>query len=192
VSCLPLEEVEDKKNIANTRSFGSTVYLKSELKEAVATYVGRAAEKLRRQGYSAKTMDVFAVTNGPSTGTYAYDPRSDHRYVVLEHATSFTNELITHALPLVEQLYRPGHKYLKAGVILGELVPDEAVQSSLFHHTPRQNQRQLMEVVDNLNFSMRDDMVKYVASGLKRNWKMRQELRSGRYTTRWEELFEIK
>jgi DNA polymerase V len=33
--------------------------------------------------------------------------------------------------------------------------------------------------------------VKYVASGLKRNWKMRQEMRSGRYTTRWEELFEV-
>jgi DNA polymerase V len=48
-----------------------------------------------------------------------------------------------------------------------------------------------METMDNINFSMRDDVLKYVASGLKRNWKMRQELRSGRYTTRWHELFEV-
>ena len=47
------------------------------------------------------------------------------------------------------------------------------------------------EAMDNINFSMRDDVVKYVASGLKRNWKMRQEMRSGRYTTRWEELFVV-
>jgi DNA polymerase V len=48
-----------------------------------------------------------------------------------------------------------------------------------------------MEAVDNINFSQRDDVVKYVSSGLTRNWKMRQELRSGRYTTGWEELFEV-
>ena len=49
-----------------------------------------------------------------------------------------------------------------------------------------------MDAVDNINFSMRGDVVKYVASGLKRNWKMRQDMRSGKYTTRWEELYEIK
>jgi DNA polymerase V len=34
--------------------------------------------------------------------------------------------------------------------------------------------------------------LKYATSGTDRNWKMRQELRSKRYTTRWEELFEVK
>jgi DNA polymerase V len=45
-----------------------------------------------------------------------------------------------------------------------------------------------MEAVDNINFSMRDDILKFAASGTTRNWKMRQEMRSPRYTTRWEEL----
>lgn len=40
--------------------------------------------------------------------------------------------------------------------------------------------------VYNINFSMRDDVLKFATSGLSRNWKMRQELRSKRYTTRWE------
>jgi DNA polymerase V len=34
--------------------------------------------------------------------------------------------------------------------------------------------------------------VKYLASGLTRNWKMRQELRSRRFTTRWSELYIVK
>jgi DNA polymerase V len=42
--------------------------------------------------------------------------------------------------------------------------------------------------VDNVNFAMRDDMVKFAASGTTRNWKMRQEMRSPRYTSRWDEL----
>jgi DNA polymerase V len=66
------------------------------------------------------------------------------------------------------------------------------VQSDLFEQEERKNQKTLMEAVDNINFAMRGDVVKYVSSGLKRNWKMRQEMRSGKYTTRWEELFVIK
>jgi DNA polymerase V len=47
-----------------------------------------------------------------------------------------------------------------------------------------------MDMIDNVNFSQRDDVLKFAASGTTRDWKMRQEMRSGRYTTRWEELFE--
>ncbi len=46
-------------------------------------------------------------------------------------------------------------------------------------------------MMDNINFSMRDDVLKFATSGLTRDWKMRQELRSKRYTTRWEELYEV-
>jgi DNA polymerase V len=38
---------------------------------------------------------------------------------------------------------------------------------------------------------MRDDMIKFATSGTKRNWKMRMEMRSPRYTSRWEELFKV-
>jgi DNA polymerase V len=89
-------------------------------------------------------------------------------------------------------LYNRGSNYLKAGVMLGGLVPDKSIQGNIFKKETENHQRLLMEAMDNINFSMRDDAVKYVASGLKRNWKMRQEMRSGRYTTRWEELFEVR
>jgi len=97
-----------------------------------------------------------------------------------------------HALPLAEQLYRPGMKYLKAGVVLGGLVPDGSIQGNLFAPEKTNHDRALMTAIDNLNFSMRDDIVKYTASGLTRNWKMRQELRSRRFTTRWPELYVVK
>jgi DNA polymerase V len=109
----------------------------------------------------------------------------------LLQATSHTNELIKNAISLVERLYQQGSRYLKAGVVLGGLVPDESIQANLFKSHSENNQRFLMAAIDNINFSMRDDVVKYVASGIKRNWKMRQEMRSGRYTTRWDELFEV-
>ena len=45
-----------------------------------------------------------------------------------------------------------------------------------------------MDALDNLNFSMRDDVVKFASSGINRDWKMRREFRSPRYTSRWDEL----
>jgi DNA polymerase V len=136
-------------------------------------------------------VDVFVVTNEQQGQQYQYNPQTRHRNIRLPKPTSFTNDLINHAVPLAEQLYQPGKKYLKAGVMLGHLVPDESLQGNLFFHSSENQHRILMDAIDNINFSQRDDAVKYVASGLKRNWKMRQELRSKRFTTRWDELYEV-
>ena len=65
-------------------------------------------------------------------------------------------------------------------------------QINLFDPPEKQELQQLMLLIDNVNFSMRNDIIKFAASGTKRDWKMRQELRSKRFTTRWEELFEVK
>ncbi len=61
----PSKDMEDelvtKKMIATTRMFGSPVGDIASIKEAVATYTSRAAEKLRRQHGAAKTISVFVV-----------------------------------------------------------------------------------------------------------------------------------
>ncbi len=92
---------------------------------------------------------------------------------------------------MVERIYEEGRSYKKAGVILSGLVPDSSIQANLFEGPSKNMGRFLMEMMDNINFSMRDDMVKFASSGTKRNWKMRQEFHSPRYTTRWEELYEV-
>ncbi len=191
--CIPMKDpLETKKMIATTRMFGSPVSALPEIREAVASYTARAAEKLRRQGSVAGSIDVYVVSNGRKEARYEYNPQSTHRYFTFPVATADTSLLIGYALPLVDSLFQEGLKYLKAGVILGNLVPDSAVQSNLFEEGDERDSRQLMETIDNINFSHRGDLVKYVASGLERNWKMRQALRSGRYTSRWNELFELK
>jgi DNA polymerase V len=193
IPCIEMKDpLETKKMIATTRMFGKPVYELSDLKEAVATYTSRAAEKLRRQFSAAQLIDVFVVTNDQNGKQYEYHPETRHNYVTLPVATSCTYQLIRYAVPLVEQLYVQGPKYLKAGVMLGQIVPDASIQGNLFLSAAQNEERFLMKAIDNINFSMRDDVVKYAASGLKRNWKMRQELRSKRYTTRWDELYEVK
>lgn len=186
--CIEMKDpLEAKKMIATTRMFGKPVFELKSLKEAVATYTTRAAEKLRRQNAAAKTIHVFVVTNDYGN-EYQYSPRTKGLYTTLPVATSATHELTSYALPLVEQLYKKGSRYLKAGVTLSDIVPDTAVQCNLFESGTTGNIRELMRMIDNVNFSMRDDVVKFAAAGTTKNWKMRQEMRSPRYSTRWEEM----
>ena len=192
IPCIPMKDpLEVKKMIATTRMFGKPVFSLDEIREAVATYTSRAAEKLRRQSCAAGMIQVFVVTNGNRGAAYEYNPQSRYQYSTLPEATSDTSTLLRHALPLAEKLYEPGFKYLKGGVILSGLVPAASIQTNLFLEDHQPPNKQLLEAVDNINFSHRNDVVKYVATGLTRNWKMRQELRSKRFTTRWEELYTI-
>ena len=54
-------ELVSKKMIATTRMFGNPVGDIASIKEAVATYTSRAAEKLRRQHSAASVINVFVV-----------------------------------------------------------------------------------------------------------------------------------
>jgi DNA polymerase V len=191
--CIDMkEQLAIKKMIATTRMFGSPVSNISDIKEAVATYTSRAAEKLRRQRSAANTISVFIVPKEQDHSVDFHHGPTISTYTILPAATSVTHELIKPAVQLVDQLYETGKSYKKAGVMLSGLVPDTAIQGNLFVPEAQNRNRYLMDMMDNINFSMRDDILKFAASGTQKNWKMRQELRSRRFTTRWEEMFEVK
>ncbi len=185
------DELDMKKMIATTRMFGSPVGDITSIKEAVATYTSRAAEKLRRQHGAATVVGVFVVAKEETHST-DYRGATHSKHITLLNATSLTHELIKPALGLVDKIFEEGHLYKKAGVMLSGIVPDASIQGNLFFSPEKNCGRKLMDMVDNVNFSQRDDVLKFAASGTTRDWKMRQELRSPRYTTRWDEIFVVR
>ena len=185
------EELVNKKMIATTRMFGSPVGDIESIKEAVATYTSRAAEKLRRQHSAARTISVFVVAKGENHNV-DFRGATLGDSVTLPAATSFTNELIKPAVAIVDRLFKKGTQYKKAGVMLSGIVPDNSIQANLFFSETKNCERKLMDMIDNVNFSQRDDVLKFAASGTDRNWKMQQNFISGRHTTRWDELYEVR
>ena len=185
------EELVNKKMIATTRMFGSPVGDIESIKEAVATYTSRAAEKLRRQHSAARTISVFVVAKGENHNVDFRGATSGDS-VTLHAATSFTNELIKPAVAIIDKLFKKGTQYKKAGVMLSGIVPDNSIQANLFFSETKNCEWKLMEMIDNVNFSQRDDVLKFAASGTERNWKMQQNFISGRHTTRWDELYEVR
>lgn len=179
-----------KKMIATTRMFGKPVTTLTDLCEATATYATRAAEKLRRQQSAATRLEVFVVpkqVHPTSNGRFRH---GQSRYAVgsFDMATQSTAELIRLSRQLTEQLFQAGERYVKAGVMVAGLVPANQREQHLFAPTDPTRVDKLMAAVDNINISMRNDILRFAATGVDRNWKMRQEHRSPRYTTRWNEV----
>lgn len=186
------EELVLKKMIATTRMFGRNVTKLDDIKEALATYTSRAAEKLRRQNCVASMINIFVVAKEENYSANFTQGSTISGYETLPVPTFVTSELIAPAMRLAEQIFKPGKEYKKAGVMLSGIVPAIAIQNNLFFPEKESNKKALMSILDNLNFSMRDDKVKFASSGVNTDWKMRREFRSPRYTSRWEELREVK
>jgi len=179
-----------KKMIATTRMFGRTVSEWQEIEEALATYATRTAEKLRRQHSAAYGVSVFLLKKTPPQTdiSHYHHGRQVSGYVKLDNPSNLTPDIIKAVVALGKSLFEQGELYKKAGVILSDFVPDNALQTNLFVAPRDQNRKKLMNVIDNMNAAFRDDILKFATSGTQKNWKMRSERRSKRYTTRWDEL----
>jgi DNA polymerase V len=189
ISCLPFALCPPpKQSLMVSRSFGRPITTLVEMREAVATYTTRAAEKLRRHHVAAGVLTVFLMTN-------RFTEESQYANSVtmpLPVATQDTAELIGYALRGVEQIFRVGYRYQKAGVILTALVPAHQVQTHLFDQHDRERSQKLMAAIDTINKDWGSGTIRYAAVGLRPGWLMRCARRSPRYTTRWEELAVVR
>jgi DNA polymerase V len=185
-ACFPMEPVAAPKTMRIvSRSFGHLITDLSEIKEAVATYTTRCAEKLRNDG-----LVTAHFTVSMRTSYYRKEnPFAAARSTDLVPPTNDTAALIKVAIQLAEAAFKPGHEYLKAKVIATELAPADAVQGNLFTvPVNTEKQDRLMKAMDGLNRNLKPDVVKFGAMGLKPTWQMRSEYLSQRYTTHWEEI----
>ncbi|HEY8344157.1 MAG TPA: Y-family DNA polymerase [Bacillota bacterium] len=192
VSCLEMELVPSaKKAICTSRSFGESQTEVEPLREAVATYAARCAEKLRRQHSCAGMLMVFIHTNGFKRN----EPQYERNFVCkLPAPTSSTMELIRYALYALEAIYRKGYRYKKAGVLALDIVPENQVQGALFDRVDRAKHAAVMKTLDVINSKYGRDTLKIAAQGIGKNkkWKLRQEKLSPSYTTKWDDIITVR
>ena len=185
VSCLDLEAVvPDRQQIMSSRSFGTLVHDLEELEEAVASYVSRAAEKLRSQDSLAGAIQVYIRTNIFKPEAPQYQRAMT---VPLPEASADTRVLVGWAIRALRCIYRPGYGYHKAGITLLEIVPRVNQQFSLFVPAGMENSRdeRLMDTLDAINGRYGRGALRLAAEGVAKGWQMRRGNLSPRYTTEW-------
>lgn len=189
VSCLNLEEIEDKKSITVSRSFGKNINNIAQLKEALASYVSTAAEKLRKQNSTAGAITVFICYADYGIAQRYYDSF----YLELSLCTSYTPDLINQANICLDKIYKNAVLYKKIGVILSNLYPQKQVQYNLFKNIPDLKKHQsLMKTLDDLNLKFGRDQVFFGACGLEHDWQNRKNFKSPSFTTNWHDILTIK
>jgi len=188
--CLTLEAVTPaKQQFMCSRSFGQEVTELAELRESILSYVGRAAEKLRRQKSLASAVMVFAQTN-----PHKDLPQLSRRIVVpLPHPSDDTLLLGRAASAGLGRIYQPGFLYKKTGTLLMEITPKAQRQSTLFENTKAIERREeLNAVMDRINTRYGRCTVAVAGAGLEKRWTLRSGNRSPPYTTDWKQLPSVR
>ena len=188
VPCLDLEESSPKKNIMSSKSFGRPIEDLIQIEEALSSYASRACEKLRNQKSKCKGVYVFIKTNSFQKHRPQYRNGLSFEF---ELPTSDTRIIVSKAKEIMKSIYRKGFSFHKCGIILLDLVSENYKQSHFFADNDSDNQEEFMNLVDSLNKSMGPKTLFYLSQGINKEWQMRSDNRSRRYTTKWSEILEV-
>lgn len=185
-ACISLEEAPPaKQQIVCSRSFGERITTYDAMRQAVCQYAERAAEKLRGERQYCRHISVFIKTSPYAASEPYYGNVAVEK---LQTATQDTRDIIAAAMRALERIWHDDHRYAKAGVMLNDFTPSGVAQLNLFdEQQPRPHSQELMKVLDGINHSGLGQ-VWFAGRGIAPQWKMKREMLSPAYTTRWKEI----
>lgn len=187
--CVEFEEMsKDKQQITVSRSFSKELTDVHDIQQQVALFTSMAAEKLRKQGSVCHEVMVFLLTNRHRDDK---PQQFANRLIRLPVASDSTLELVNVASNAAGELVQEPYEYKKAGVILSDIVPKNAMQTALFDEVDHQKQDRLMRALDAINKKQGARSVVVASAGFQ-GVKMNRQHLSPNYTTEWGEIIEVK
>ncbi len=189
--CIDTSDVVRKQSICTSRSFGNMTTELNDLKEAVSTFAAGCANKLRGQRSNASSITVFILSNRFREDL---EQHCDSRTIRMAIGTSDTIEITRLALGLLEDMYRPGISYKKAGVIVGEISDASCAMPDLFDTIQNRNERnKLMKTLDQMNQQYGMKSVWLASEGLENSpWHVKCDHKSANYLTDINEILTIR
>ncbi|AOA04265.1 translesion error-prone DNA polymerase V subunit UmuC [Pseudomonas sp. TMW 2.1634] len=187
--CLELDEPDTpKQEICCSRMFGKRLKELPPIKEAVATYMMRASEKLRAQNSFCKKIRVSIRTGmfNPDEAKYANGVVVD-----LPYPTDDVRLLTKAAADALDLVFRPGFKYSKAEVLLLNLCQPGEFTDDLFAISQPDEASKVMAVLDQINGKWGRGTLRSASVPTNPDWGMRREMMSQSYTTRLDQLWRV-
>ncbi|MGX9762024.1 DinB/UmuC family translesion DNA polymerase [Pseudomonas shahriarae] len=185
--CLELDEPDPpKQEICCSRMFGKRLTELPPIKEAVATYMMRACEKLRAQGSLCKKVRVCIRTGmfNPEEAKYANGVVVDMPY-----PTDDVRLLTQAAVGALDRIFRTGFKYSKAEVMLLNLCQAGEYTDDLFSTSLPAQATRVMAVLDQINEKWGRGALRSASVPADPDWAMRRGIMSQSYTTRLDHLW---
>ncbi len=199
--CVPNEEMTAKKTICTSRSFPGMIADFNTLRTHVTNDAVRCSEKLRYQHSACALVSVFIQTNHFRPDLPQYD---NWGCMPLLTPANDVQTVVQAAHEALQKIYREGFHYKRAGVVVSELCSDREIQTDLFDYDADEyaKRRRLSKAIDRINrINGRECIVlgsqQYTApngKGKAGSFRdaIKHDFRSANYTTRWQDLLNLK
>ncbi|MDC1420972.1 Y-family DNA polymerase [Gammaproteobacteria bacterium] len=185
--CLAVQnDREPKKQIIVSRSFRERTSDFDQLKPLISNFAVRAGEKLRHEGQKCSQVSVLIATS-PFSKQAQY--RGFHS-IQFSNPVNDTRSILAGANQALQDCFRQGYAYAKAGVLLSQFSHSSVIQRSLFddlHKSFYQKKNEdLMRCIDSMNAE--GVQVYYASQCPGQVLPMNKKMMSPKYTTSWLEL----
>ena len=178
-SCLAIEEVAPpRRQIVSSRSFGEDLSAFDEINQALTTLTRKAVNKLNKQSLATTSMSVFIYTNPFKKNVPCINLS---KTIGMSVPISDEKLLIPLCAKILKQIYEPGYRFYKGGVMLGNLTLDKS-QQDLFVANDKSTQ---------LSSHPYGHLLRYASELGNDRWLPRAEFQSNRFTTHWNELLSV-
>lgn len=200
---IPIDDMDKvtKKSVCTSRSFPEMLSSMTDMRTHVANYAARCAQKLRQQHSVAGVVGVFVDTNHfrddlPQYGMF--------RTAMLMTPTNSTQTIVAASLECLKKAFIPGFQYKRAGVLLMDVIPDNAIQTNFvdFNSERYRKMKKIDEAVDKINRHDGSETVvlgsqQYTAThgqGKAKHFAeaIKRDMKSPNYTTRWSDIIVVK
>jgi len=199
--CVPNEAMTKKKSICTSRSFNGMISDLETIKIHVANYAARCAEKLRQQNTVASIVGVFLNTN------YFRDDLPQYwqfKELSLPTPSNSTTTIVKAAHGVINEIYKEGYQYKKAGVVVMGIAPTSPIQLNLFDINAERFEKlkSLDKVIDRINKVNGTETVILAAQQYRQKNEqgksdvfanaIKHDFRSKNPTTRWSDIIRLK
>jgi len=172
ISCIDFETMNSKrKSCVVSRSFGKRVEHFQELKEAIVSYALNASEKIRSESLVTKSITVFVRTS-PFQNRYGF--YSNSKTIDFPIATNNSIEIVKAALNALENIFKNGYRYQKAGVMLSHL-SESTNNKNLFSSERDEKIKNLMKSIDNTNYRYGRSTLSLASAGVHKKWNSKRQ-----------------
>lgn len=186
-SCYPMErEHKAAKSILRGRTFGEDTDQIHVLESAIASMATRAAFALRSDGLLAKRIGFMTETSRHKPGHRRWAPE-----FTLDQPTNDTGLIITLLIAKLTEIFIPSQQYHRMCVFLYDFVPEDALQTDLLGKVSPDTHDKAsarMQALDHINTKHGRGKIYYAAESLGKSWEPKQQTRSPRYVSNWDEL----
>jgi len=182
-SCISIEALPAKQQIICSRSFGERITQLQDMRQAVCQYAERAAEKLRQERQYCKHVSVFLRTS-----PYANEPQyGNNANQTLMLSTQDTRDIVAAAMKALDSIWQDGYRFQKAGIVLNDFCGKPGQIDMFDESPPRPHSEALMGILDHINTTGMGK-VWFAGQGIDKGWKMKRDMLSPAYTTKWNEI----